>query len=595
MRGKTRGTGRMSRGMTGWGVVLATLAAMVVAPLSPAAAAGTLSISGTVALAGPITTSPTLSVDAWAEDGSIAGHIETTGTSYTIPALSPGSYTVQVRVLDSADTWATTWYGDTAIQARATTVNLSGVSRTGIDISVPRGGAISGNVSSPGGPADATNVWVDTFLFDEVSGGYWWMGGAYGGSSGAYRVGQLSPGQYLVMFSDARTPSRYADSYYPGTTDYTQIQTVPVASATTTPGINGALGEWSFSTGRIAGLDRFQTSAAVSAVGFEKGVDVVYVASGANWPDALSAGPAAAHLGGPLLLVTRDAIPPTITQELDYLDPARIVVVGGTASISDGVAQQLRQYAPRIDRVSGADRFATSRAVVRDAFGSQLPPTLYVAAGSNYPDALSAGAAAAESLAPVLLVNGGQSTVDSATAALLSPSDIGELIVVGGPASIGAPLYNDLGRFADEKFRKGGADRFETNRLVIEFAFRGPYWANAGVSLVASGYGFADGLSGVPLAAMLRAPIILSPASCLPQGALQSARQVHSPVLWLIGGEAVLDSSVANLVTCGAPAAPQELGSIGSAEAAHPSPDVRSPELAGRLPFLRGAMPSTRD
>ena len=54
---------------------------------------------------------------------------------------------------------------------------------------------------------------------------------------------------------------------------------------------------------RIAGVDRYATSAAVSARFFGPGVVAMYVATGQDFPDALAAGPAAAHWGGPLLLV----------------------------------------------------------------------------------------------------------------------------------------------------------------------------------------------------------------------------------------------------------------------------------------------------
>jgi LmbE family N-acetylglucosaminyl deacetylase len=95
---------------------------------------------------------------------------------------------------------------------------------------------------------------------------------------------------------------------------------------------------------RGAGADRYATSAAISAASFAPGVPVVYVASGEAFPDALSAAPVAGPGGGPVLLVTPSGIPASIRAELVRLKPSRIVVVGGPASITDAVYQELLSY-----------------------------------------------------------------------------------------------------------------------------------------------------------------------------------------------------------------------------------------------------------
>ena len=50
---------------------------------------------------------------------------------------------------------------------------------------------------------------------------------------------------------------------------------------------------------RLAGDDRYATSAAISASQFQPGVPVAYIASGLNFPDALSGAPLAGLAGGP--------------------------------------------------------------------------------------------------------------------------------------------------------------------------------------------------------------------------------------------------------------------------------------------------------
>jgi putative cell wall-binding protein len=96
--------------------------------------------------------------------------------------------------------------------------------------------------------------------------------------------------------------------------------------------------------GRLSGADRFMTSAAISTANFAPGIATVYIANGFNFPDALSAGPVGGMLGVPVLLVTPDSIPDAIQTELTRIHPARIVVLGGTNSVSASVARQLAAY-----------------------------------------------------------------------------------------------------------------------------------------------------------------------------------------------------------------------------------------------------------
>ncbi len=88
---------------------------------------------------------------------------------------------------------------------------------------------------------------------------------------------------------------------------------------------------------RLAGPDRFATSAAISAASFKPGAPVVYLTNGHNFPDALSGAPVAGTNRAPVLLVQSDVIPAVIQAELKRLKPARIVVLGGENSVSSAI------------------------------------------------------------------------------------------------------------------------------------------------------------------------------------------------------------------------------------------------------------------
>jgi len=87
----------------------------------------------------------------------------------------------------------------------------------------------------------------------------------------------------------------------------------------------------------LAAADRYETAVAVSQHGFPAGADTVYIARGSTYPDALAGGPAAADGPGPILLVRETTLPSSVAAELVRLSPTRVVILGGTDAVSDGV------------------------------------------------------------------------------------------------------------------------------------------------------------------------------------------------------------------------------------------------------------------
>ncbi len=142
----------------------------------------------------------------------------------------------------------------------------------------------------------------------------------------------------------------------------------------------------SYTVGRLSGPNRYATAAAVSASAFPGPVDVVYVATGEDFPDALVGGPAAYAHGSPILLTAPTALSPETALELERLQPGQIIILGGPAVVSSSVEGALEAYGP-VSRIAGSDRASTAAAIART-----LPPgatTLYVTTGSNFPDALA--------------------------------------------------------------------------------------------------------------------------------------------------------------------------------------------------------------
>jgi len=154
---------------------------------------------------------------------------------------------------------------------------------------------------------------------------------------------------------------------------------------------------------RLQGADRFATAVAVSRSAFAPGVPAAFVATGASFPDALAAGPAAIKAGGPVLLTQPGSLPAATRDELVRLAPATIYLLGGTAAVSESVRLAIAQATGKpVVRLAGADRFATAVAVSKTFFN--LPPSVYLATGANFPDALATVPAAGRAGSPLLLV-----------------------------------------------------------------------------------------------------------------------------------------------------------------------------------------------
>ena len=198
--------------------------------------------------------------------------------------------------------------------------------------------------------------------------------------------------------------------------------------------LRAARGYTSGAVDRLAGTDRFATAAAIVDEYVDPGVPVVYVATGTGFADALAGGPAAVAEGGPLLLVDRDRVPAPTRTTLQRLRPARIVVLGGRAVVSEAVRESLRSLTDGpVERMAGPDRFATAAAIAADAF-PDTTSAVYLATGHAFPDALTGGAAAGRTRAPLVTVQPG--CVPDVVHEQLERLDPDTVVVLGGTAAI---------------------------------------------------------------------------------------------------------------------------------------------------------------
>lgn len=196
---------------------------------------------------------------------------------------------------------------------------------------------------------------------------------------------------------------------------------------------------------RVSGGDRYETAANIAA-NFPAPADVVYVASGLGFADALAASAAAGSFGGPLLLTDPNGIPASTAAQLDRLNPGVIVVAGGPSSVSVAVEEQLAALYGPVVREAGPDRYATSAAISANSFVAPAS-TVFLATGSNFPDALAGGPLAGITVAPVLLVR--QDCVPRVVMTEIQRLQPSQVVLLGGESVLG-PTVAGLSTCADE-------------------------------------------------------------------------------------------------------------------------------------------------
>ena len=353
---------------------------------------------------------------------------------------------------------------------------------------------------------------------------------------------------------------------------------------------------------RLAGEDRYITSLKVAQDGWDSSYYAV-LACGEDYPDALSSVPLAKKYDAPILLTHRTYIDSSIVEELKSLKVGKVFIIGGTASISDTILNQLNSLGIQTERIGGVDRYDTSVKIAQK-FGKV--DTLTVASGEDYADAISIGSAAGAMGVPVLLVpknimpEGTKSYIQELNTVINSDysnkqkgqttnsSNEGEfrnikVFVVGDNSVVSDNVAREFeNTFKDdvtnEQFgyveRITGSDKYERNINVIarflekstgdpvEYDDNDDDYTNTNYSteddlfslnniFVASGEGFADALSGAAEAAKNRAPVILSGASnsslikdlILTKIPNYNNDSINPEYITILGGEGVLPDS----------------------------------------------------
>lgn len=305
---------------------------------------------------------------------------------------------------------------------------------------------------------------------------------------------------------------------------------------------------------RLAGADRYRTSQAIAEATFEgEAVTVAIVASGESYPDALAASYLAGALDGPVVLTAKDTLSQAAADTLTGLGVGGVIVVGGTAAVSEAVVEQMAGMGIEVDRLAGNDRYATARAIAGAApeeqigsLDSSIGRTALLASGQGFADALSGGPLAYASAFPLVLT--GRDTLSPQASAAITELDIEQVVILGGTAAVSPAVQAQVTALGVDVRRLAGGDRTATAVAIADLAVDELGYSDTHANL-ARGDDFADALAGSANAGQEIAPILLTQTSSSLGTATAAWLTKHDDTLaslHVYGGTSAVDDPTVN-------------------------------------------------
>jgi putative cell wall-binding protein len=267
---------------------------------------------------------------------------------------------------------------------------------------------------------------------------------------------------------------------------------------------------------RERGAERVSTSGRIGLTAYPQGAGTVVLARSHDYPDALAAATLGGVLEAPIVLSHSETLYAATAASLTSLRAQRIVVVGGTAAISEAITTELDEDY-EVERLAGDDRYGTAAAIARAVVergeigeDAQGRPTVLIASGQGYADALTSAPAAYSGRFPVVLVL--PEAIPAVTAALLDElqgEGVSHAVILGGTTAVGTPVEAELTSRGLAVDRIGGQTRTETASLFGAYSVQ-QLGQQPTEILVTRGDNFPDALAGGALGGVLGVPVVLT-------------------------------------------------------------------------------------
>lgn len=306
-----------------------------------------------------------------------------------------------------------------------------------------------------------------------------------------------------------------------------------------------------------AGATMFETAAAEAQAAHPQGCSsAVIVGPGQAWIDALSATGLAASKG-PILFTEKDSLNSTTEKALKRLGVKSVVIIGGTAAVSEKAAGAIKNAGIAVEaRLGGADCFDTQMKIYEYGLSKGLwnPSMAIIATASHFGDALSVSPVAYAKKAPVFLVSSGSGLGRAQQQALVKGARGGgftSIVIVGGTSAVSRQVegfvsgvcYWNGGSYA----RLAGATQYETSAKVATWAAKsqGLSWDNLAFATGAAPY---DALAGSVLQGESGSVLLLIDGSNMATLSAASQHKGSIDHVRFLGGTSAVSQSIRNAI-----------------------------------------------
>ena len=188
-------------------------------------------------------------------------------------------------------------------------------------------------------------------------------------------------------------------------------------------------------------VDRDATAAQLATASYPDAgsAHVVVLARDDVYADALTGSPLAVTLDGPVLLTPTARLSTSAAGAIQSVLPRHglVICLGGVNAISAGVVAQLQALGYQVQRIGGADRYATATLIADRITSAHAVSKVYLATGQDFADALPAADAAGLTNGVVLLTAGAQ--LPAVAKAWLAAHPNTSTTAIGGSAASAAP------------------------------------------------------------------------------------------------------------------------------------------------------------
>ncbi|MGQ2914789.1 cell wall-binding repeat-containing protein [Microbacterium aurantiacum] len=214
-----------------------------------------------------------------------------------------------------------------------------------------------------------------------------------------------------------------------------------------------------------------------------------------------------------------------------------VMVDGGDAEVVPS-SPPVKPFPSSHVRVGGADRYEVAINVSR--YYEPGVPVVYLTKGTDFPDALSAAAAAALLGGPALLTR--PTALPPGVLAELDRLQPSKIVVVGSEGSVSRSVFAELANRYPLVVRVGGADRYEASRNLTVEAF-----AHASEAMIATGRNFPDALAASGAAGKVGAPVLLVDGlkNEVPPATLDALRRLGISKVNIAGGAPSVSEGIA--------------------------------------------------